>query len=402
VKSRKEKRQAPKSQHEEGKSSEVGSHVPRPASFRGGVRGGAARGGRGGHSHAASARTKAQSASKETGAASTVDSLDGWEIDASPAQNNNSASLDAKKLGQNTASKESKSVSSAAAGTTPAKPATMQPSPEPSEPSQSSEAPKEASEAAQPKAPKSSVKEASKRTRKPKDEIKNVKKEAPLAEAEDVPTADDAPAVDAVVIDEEMVMIATPVETKENASDAAAVPLTSDATEQSQEAALETQKISTEDASAISAPANKKPAPTARRLNQDAAVVMPTGNATLERIGMQFGSLSIGGVEFGSLNAGTTEKCPLEPVAEPKEVPAAAPVAAHTPAAPSAEIVQAPVAAPVQAAAAPVPTSESVPVAAQGPLTAYLQQQQQQQPQAVQPSQPTQQPSYSNASANAI
>ncbi|KAJ2575150.1 hypothetical protein EV177_011011, partial [Coemansia sp. RSA 1804] len=125
VKSRKEKRQAPKSQHEEGKPSEVGSHVPRPASFRGGVRGGAARGGRGGHSHAASARAKAQSASKETGAASTVDSVDGWEIDASPAQNNNSASLDAKKSGQNTAPKESESVSAAAsaAGTTPAKPA---------------------------------------------------------------------------------------------------------------------------------------------------------------------------------------------------------------------------------------------------------------------------------------
>lgn len=103
----------------------------------------------------------------------------------------------------------------------------------------------------------------------------------------------------------------------------------------------------------------KKPvASNTRRLpQQEAPVVMPTSNASLERIGMQFGSLSIGGVDLGS----------LKPVAATK--PSTAEVAAGTKEVAAAAV---PVAATKEEPAA-VPAADS---AAQGPLTTYLQQQQ--------------------------
>ncbi|KAJ2819009.1 RNAPII degradation factor, partial [Coemansia sp. 'formosensis'] len=91
VKSRKEKRQVPsKQQHDDTKPIERSSYVPRPASFRGGVRGGAARGGRGGPSHAASNRARTASVARAS-AAPVTDETSGWEVTDSTADNKSAA-----------------------------------------------------------------------------------------------------------------------------------------------------------------------------------------------------------------------------------------------------------------------------------------------------------------------
>ncbi|KAJ2712180.1 RNAPII degradation factor [Coemansia spiralis] len=123
-------------------------------------------------------------------------------------------------------------------------------------------------------------------------------------------------------------------------------------------------------------PSPKKPASNARRLNQDAPVVMPSGNATVERIGVQFGSLSIGGVEVGSLAGAGAERPAGEAAPEPAVESVAVQHKAPAVAAPKAE------AAPVAAVPMPVHAQQAAvesAAAAQAPLTAYLQQQQQQQ-----------------------
>ncbi|KAJ1931676.1 RNAPII degradation factor, partial [Kickxella alabastrina] len=96
VKSRKEKRQVTKPL-EDVKPVEKSSFVPRPASFRGGVRGGAARGGRGNYSNVSVARGgRPASAAKApiapvAGTASTADSAAGWDAE-SPSESKSSAS----------------------------------------------------------------------------------------------------------------------------------------------------------------------------------------------------------------------------------------------------------------------------------------------------------------------
>ncbi|KAJ2344147.1 eukaryotic translation initiation factor 2 subunit gamma, partial [Coemansia sp. RSA 2671] len=102
-------------------------------------------------------------------------------------------------------------------------------------------------------------------------------------------------------------------------------------------------------------------------------------NTTLERIGMQFGSLSIGGVDLSTAKptVAVAAAPAAEPAAPPAEAKEPAPVAAPVPAPAPAKVEAAP--APVApAAAAPAQVAEQAPAAAQGPLTAYLQQQQQQ------------------------
>ncbi|KAJ2794983.1 RNAPII degradation factor, partial [Coemansia guatemalensis] len=89
VKSRKEKRQAvkqpkPKHHRDDTRPLEKGNHVPRPASIRGGMRGGAARSGRSGHPHAAGNRGRPASAAKTSvpvpAPSSNVDSAAGWDL----------------------------------------------------------------------------------------------------------------------------------------------------------------------------------------------------------------------------------------------------------------------------------------------------------------------------------
>ncbi|KAJ2892761.1 hypothetical protein IWW38_003093 [Coemansia aciculifera] len=134
VKSRKEKRQVPK-QHEDIKPIEKSSYVPRPASFRGGVRGGAARGGRAGPSHAASAssnRVRTASVARTAAAPVTDDSL-GWEvIDASADSKSTAAGAwDTKPAAVSAATQEQKpkgqdaAAVSAPVNTAPAKPAAV-------------------------------------------------------------------------------------------------------------------------------------------------------------------------------------------------------------------------------------------------------------------------------------
>ncbi|KAJ2846829.1 RNAPII degradation factor, partial [Coemansia brasiliensis] len=121
-----------------------------------------------------------------------------------------------------------------------------------------------------------------------------------------------------------------------------------------------------EEIPAISSP--KKPASSTRRLHQDAPVVMPSGKSTLERIGVQFGSLSIGGVELGAISEAGASAAPEQPKKEPS--------------APQAEAQKAaPAVAASKIDAAPTAASATEPTSQQGPLTTYLQQQQQQQQQ---------------------
>ncbi|KAJ2439967.1 hypothetical protein GGI03_008685, partial [Coemansia sp. RSA 2337] len=161
-------------------------------------------------------------------------------------------------------------------------------------------------------------------------------------------------------------------------------------TEQStftQEPETQASESVTEDGHQAASTLSKKLLSNSRRLHQDAPVVMPMASTTLERIGMQFGSLSIGGVDLPTVKpAAAVPAAPAaEPVAPPAEVKESAPVPAPAPVPAAAKVEAAP--APIApAAAVPAQVAEQAPAAAQGPLTAYLQQQQQQHAQThVQP-----------------
>ncbi|KAJ2723334.1 RNAPII degradation factor [Coemansia sp. Benny D115] len=390
VKSRKEKRQVAK-QHEDSKPFEKSAPVPRPASFRGGVRGGAARGGRGGHSNVASGRAGRPApapAKAPAASASSADPAAGWDIDTTTNTKPLAGAWAAKAA---SSSENAKNKEQGAKQTSP-EPAVSEKKPAESAPANKKSAP----------AVKESLLEAS--TPAEEESEANPSPDAAIAEQTKPEETVATVVVESVV---EMVEVEkTPIE--EPAEQAAvtqesepAVP--EPAAEEAQTAAAASTSTSTSTA--------KKPASNSRRLNQEAPVVMPTGNTPIERIGMQFGSLSIGGLEFGSLKSSAvaetaeTEKPAVAeaaaPQAEAKETAAAAaaPVAAAAPAAavnvetaPAASAIPAstPTAAPAAAAAAvPVPVAPAAapaaaePVAAvsQGPLTTYLQQQQQQQQQ---------------------
>ncbi|KAJ2757892.1 hypothetical protein IWQ57_006975, partial [Coemansia nantahalensis] len=89
VKSRKEKRQTakpkPKVQHrDEPRASDKNGSVPRPASFRGGIRGGAPRGGRSTHS---SAGGRAKPAAPAAAPAAGASDGSGWDLSAADSSN---------------------------------------------------------------------------------------------------------------------------------------------------------------------------------------------------------------------------------------------------------------------------------------------------------------------------
>ncbi|KAJ2604026.1 RNAPII degradation factor [Coemansia sp. RSA 1722] len=390
VKSRKEKRQANK-QHEEIKHSEKSSYVPRPASFRGGVRGGAARGGRGGYSGAASSTRSAKpasAASKPSAGAASSDAASGWDVERKSDSKSSAGAWGAKSSANAEESKPKETAPQAAPSSTaaPAKPAPMswasiakrgvkQASPEPAPASQSD------------KKPTDSAPTQDDETKSKQDStVVTSNQENPEADSLETngaePAAEDN--VETVVIEETITVVEVEKVKEEPAQPEDTTPATLEA--EAETAALET-AVPESQTAPVSA---KKPATNARRLNQDAPVVMPTGSSSLERIGMQFGSLSIGSVELSSL-------APAAAVASELEKPAAAAEATAAPVQPetkdAAVLAQAvpeavsavPAAAPAAAApaAAPVaPASAAEPAAQassapQGPLTTYLQQQQQ-------------------------
>ncbi|KAJ2465600.1 RNAPII degradation factor, partial [Coemansia sp. RSA 2337] len=131
VKSRKEKRQVPSKQlYDDSKPIERSSHVPRPASFRGGVRGGAARGGRAGSSHVAGSRARTASVAR-TPAVPVAEETSGWEIIDTTTDNKGDAAgnWDIKPAAQEPKPKNQTAAASASAptaapvNTAPAKPA---------------------------------------------------------------------------------------------------------------------------------------------------------------------------------------------------------------------------------------------------------------------------------------
>ncbi|KAJ2712179.1 RNAPII degradation factor [Coemansia spiralis] len=92
VKSRKEKRQAakPKLQHrDEPRSADKTSHVPRPASFRGGIRGGAPRGGRSANTHVGARTKPAAAAAAPAVPVASASEGSGWDL--APADDNSNA-----------------------------------------------------------------------------------------------------------------------------------------------------------------------------------------------------------------------------------------------------------------------------------------------------------------------
>ncbi|KAI8324581.1 hypothetical protein GQ54DRAFT_59498 [Martensiomyces pterosporus] len=356
VKSRKDKRQAAKHHQDDSRPFEKTSYVPRPASFRGGVRGGAARGGRGGYSHAPSTRGKpapAASAKAPAPASNADNSAAGW--DAEPADTKSSGAWGAGPAVSDSKPKEPASAPAPAAST-PAKPAPMSwasiakrgaqhVAPEPAQPAEPAQKTAESAQE-EPQKP-------------PKEETK--------------PEANTAEAV---------------LEEKPESDEVAAAPA----------AEAETQETGTEELQSASAAAAKRPVSNSRRLNQDAPVVMPSGNATLERIGMQFGSLSIGGVELNTPRTAAAAASAIVSAAPGPDKPAVEAIAPQTevkePAA--AAPAPAPVQAPAKAEAATT-IPETTPAASQGPLTTYLQQQQQQQQHSQ-----TQAQASASASASAI
>ncbi|KAJ1826622.1 RNAPII degradation factor, partial [Coemansia sp. RSA 2599] len=401
VKSRKEKRQATK-QHEDTKSSEKASYVPRPASFRGGVRGGAARGGRGGYSGAASSTRGAKPASvanKTSASAAAATSSDaassGWDVDRKSESKSSAGAWGAKSSSgaQESKSKEPSQQVSSSGSAAPAKPAPMswasiakrgvkQTSPEPAPASQSDKKSSEASPTHEDEA--ASKKESADATSSQEnpEASSSLETSAPEAATEDKPET---------VIVEETVTVVEVENVTEPTQPEEAAPTTLEA-----EAAVLEASVPESQTAPASA---KKPAASARRLNQDAPVVMPTGSSSLERIGMQFGSLSIGGVELSSLApaaavASEIEKpaaeaaaaAPAQPEVKEAAVPAQAAVPEAAPAVPvsvpaaaataAAPVSAAPAAAPAAASAAAEPAAQTTSVP-QGPLTTYLQQQQQ-------------------------
>ncbi|KAJ2321053.1 RNAPII degradation factor, partial [Coemansia sp. RSA 2702] len=358
VKSRKKqpgvKQQKPKHHREEPKPADKSSNVPRPASFRGGVRGGAARG-RGGYSHAAGGRGKPTPTSKPVAA----DDAASWDIqpatDSKATDNWDAPSnASAAKAGTSSAAAAAAPSSSANGTAAPAKPAPMswasiakrgvkQP---PAEPAQATKPVEDVAAEPKPTAEKQLAAEPA-----------GASETVVETTVEETVTKDGSVKVEETVVTEVVKESAKP----EPSAD-----------QPEPETAAQPARV---EETPATAPSPKKPATNTRRLHQDAPVVMPSGKSTLERIGVQFGSLSIGGVELGSLK-GAIEQPANEtaPVETQKPAPAA-------PVAPAAAV---PVAAKPEPVSAPAvePTAASATAASQGPLTTYLQQQQQQQQQA--------------------
>ncbi|KAJ1735825.1 RNAPII degradation factor [Coemansia biformis] len=367
VKSRKEKRQTPKPKphlRDEAKPFDKSSHVPRPASFRGGIRGGAARGGRGAHSHAG-ARAKPAPVAAAPAPSAGADEGSGWDL--APAADSKSTDS----WGAPSGADAAKPVAATPAAAAPANDTAA--APKGTAMSWANIA-KRGAKQVSPEAPKPS--EVSEDAAVPAAETK------PLAE-EPWPTAEPTDATG------KSESVAEPAVVESTPANDEPVTAASEAAEESVDRPTTPEPVAQETPAAetqVAQPSPKKPASNLRRLNQDMPVVMPSGNSTVERIGVQFGSLSIGGVEVGShMSVGASavsEKPAAEPVAEPataqadiKEPPQAAAVAAPKAEAPSA-VASAPMPVPIQAQPA---AAESVAAAQQGPLTTYLQQQQQHQ-----------------------
>ncbi|KAJ2082497.1 RNAPII degradation factor [Coemansia sp. RSA 988] len=383
VKSRKEKRQAvkqpkPKIHHDETRPLEKGSHVPRPASFRAGVRGGAARGGRG-NPHAAGNRGRAAPAAKTPlsvpAPAFNAGSSAGWDMN--PASGSAAADGWATEEPQQpdqvtnattTAAPSNTVVNGTAPAATPAvmswasiaKRGVKQ---EPAEPSKKAELSEDAAgwdfgtEDIQPEETEVAVAEVL-----ASESAEHVDNDEAVVETVVKETvADDGSTVKV----EETTVTQVPREAADQQPSVVSVESTVKET------------IAEEPQAAISSP--RKHTSSARRLKQDAPVVMPSGNSAVERIGVQFGSLSIGGVELGSLKSvgasATAEKLANEPVAPQSEVKEPVQPVAAPSVAPKVEA-----AAPAPAPAQPAPTQPAAAdtAAPQGPLTTYLQQQQQQ------------------------
>ncbi|KAJ1998913.1 hypothetical protein GGI04_004796, partial [Coemansia thaxteri] len=182
--------------------------------------------------------------------------------------------------------------------------------------------------------------------------------------ADDLERAEAAPSATVAVAEEEITS-ANVVEDKVVAEPSSEHPSSL------HEAESQALDASAEDSQQPASLASKRSLTNARRLHQDAPVVMPLAGTTLERIGMQFGSLSIGGVDLPTLIPAAPAAAPAAPPAEAKEAPA---TPAATPVKAEAAVAPAPAPASVPARAAELPSAST-----QGPLTAYLQQQQQQQ-----------------------
>ncbi|KAJ1819335.1 RNAPII degradation factor [Coemansia sp. RSA 2675] len=361
VKSRKEKRHVPiKQQFDDNKPIERGPYVPRPASFRGGVRGGAARGGRAGPSHVAGNRTRTASVAR-TAAAPATEESSGWEVV--------DATADSK---------------GAAAGAWDTKPAAQESKPKPKDQTAAAPAVAAPVNTAPPKpAPVSGVKqpEPVKPVEKVKEPVELAKPEVEEVVAEESETIAEA-SVPVPQIDQERIVpeVEPAAAVVEDVVEEPVVPVVpSEQSAFTQEPEAQASEAITEEGQQAATTLSKKSQSNSRRLHQDAPVVMPMANTTLERIGMQFGSLSIGGVDLSTAKptVAVAAAPAAEPAAPPAEAKEPAPVAAPVPAPAPAKVEAAP--APVApAAAAPAQVAEQAPAAAQGPLTAYLQQQQQQ------------------------
>ncbi|KAJ1752631.1 RNAPII degradation factor [Coemansia sp. RSA 1821] len=336
VKSRKKqpsaKPQKPKQQaRDESKGSDKSASVPRPASFRGGVRGGAARG-RGSYANVSGGRGRSAQTAKA--AAPAVDSAAGWDV--IPPTESNSAEAAKPSSKAATASKPATNGTAA-----PAKPAPM---------SWASIA-------------KRGVKQPSPETAPAVKPAEDVASETKSKKPIEKPPAAEATETVSEIVEETKIEDGSVKAEATVVAEAVHVQPEPSADQAPSEPEKTAQPTHADETPAISSP--KKPAPT-RRLHQDAPVVMPSGKSTLERIGVQFGSLSIGGVELGGISEAAPEQPKKEPLAPQAEAQKAAPVAA------ACKIDAAPTAAPAE------------PASQQGPLTTYLQQQQQQKQQQQQ------------------
>ncbi|KAJ2482073.1 RNAPII degradation factor [Coemansia sp. RSA 2131] len=346
VKSRKKqpgaKQQKPKQHYrDEPKTADKSTNVPRPASFRGGVRGGAARG-RGGYMNTTGARGRPV----QTKPVAAIDSAAGWDITpSSDAKSTDNWATDAETSDKPVAAASVPSSNGTAA------PAKLAPVSWASIAKRGvKQAPVEPAKAAEGDAPKTKSIEEESVAETTEPAVTKVEV------VEEVVTEDGSVKVEETVIAEVVQESAQPDSSVDQPTEPAAQPVQAEETQ--------------------AAPSPKKPAPNARRLHQDAPVVMPLGKSTLERIGVQFGSLSIGGVELGSVKEAeaspTAVQAPEPPLNEPVQVEAQKPAPVAAAPAPKAD------AAPALASVA-VAEPAAASAAAQGPLTTYLQQQQQQQ-----------------------
>ncbi|PIA17850.1 hypothetical protein COEREDRAFT_80186 [Coemansia reversa NRRL 1564] len=405
VKSRKEKRQAvkqpkPKHHREETRPLEKGNNVPRPASLRGGVRGGAARGARSGQLHATGSRGKPAPAAKPPAPASTsnVDSSAGWDLGSvSGSTTADGWSAEASKPRDQATNAAPAPSGTAVNGTaSTAKPAGMSwasiakrgVKQEPVEPPKQAELSEDATGWS-----------IDAEDIRPEEEEATTTSAAELA-SEAADHADNGETVVETVVEETVADDGSVLKTEETTVSQVARGGVDAADQQpsvlSVESALK-DTIAEEPQAAISLP--RKHVSSTRRLKQDAPVVMPSGNSAVERIGVQFGSLSIGGVELGSLKGAgastTTDKLASESLApQPEAKEPVQPVASLSAAPKTEAAAPAPVSAPAFAQPTPAQAAAADTTTSQGPLTTYLQQQQQQQQHAS-----TQAQSHPNANA---